>query len=294
MRIFVTGATGFIGSAIVRELLTAGHRVLGLSRSDEGARALTALGAEVHRGSLDDLDGLARGAAASDGVIHTAFVHDFARFEESCRTDERAIQALGAALAGSDRPLVTSSGLLGFPPGRSATEDDRPSDATPRASERAALAFASRGVRAMTVRLSPTVHGDGDHGFVPALIRTARAGGAAIYVGDGRNRWPAVHRLDAARLYRLALEKGAAGARFHGVAEEGVAIRDVAEAIGRRLGVPAASRTPAEATAALGFIGHVLAQDVPASNGLTRERLGWRPTERGLLDDLEKGTYFDA
>jgi nucleoside-diphosphate-sugar epimerase len=294
MRVFVTGATGFIGSAIVQELLGAGHQVLGLARSDARASALAAAGAEVHRGSLEDLDSLQRGAAAVDGVIHTAFIHDFSDYAASARTDQRAIEAIAAALAASGKPLIVTSGTLGLPPGRPGTEDDSTTDALPRKSEVAGLAAAAQGVRAMVIRLSPSVHGDGDHGFVPALIKLAREQGHAVYVGDGANRWPAVHRLDAARLYRLALEKGTAGARFHGVADEGIPIRAIAEVIGRRLNVPVVSKTPAEAVALLGFIGHVLGQDAPASNALTRQRLGWQPTHPGLLEDLEQGRYFDA
>jgi nucleoside-diphosphate-sugar epimerase len=293
MRVFVTGATGFIGSAIVQELLGAGHRVLGLARSDAGASSLAAAGGEVHRGSLEDLDSLKRGAAAADGVIHTAFIHDFSDFAANAMADRLAIEAMAAVLAGSGKPLIVTSGTLGLPPGRRGTEDDSPAGAMPRKSEEAGLAALALGVRAMVVRLSPSVHGDGDHAFVPALIKLAREKGAAIYVGEGKNRWPAVHRLDAARLYRLALEKGTPGARFHGVADEGIPIREIAEVIGRRVKVPAVSKTPEEAAELLGFIGHVLAMDGPASSALTRERLGWRPTHPGLIEDLEHGRYFD-
>lgn len=292
MRVFVTGATGFIGSAIVQELLAAGHQVLGLARSDTGAQSLVAAGAEVQRGSLEDLDSLQRGAATTDGVIHTAFIHDFERFAANVRTDQLAIEAMTATLAGSGKPLIVSSGILGLPPGRLGNEDDAVASTSPRKSEQAGLAAAARGVRAMVVRLSPSVHGDGDHGFVPALVKLARQKGFAMYVGEGNNRWPAVHRLDAAKLYRLALEKGSAGAKFHGVADEGVPIRQLAEVIGRRLNVPAVSKTPEQAVELLGFIGHVLAMDSPASNTLTRERLGWQPTHPGLLEDLERGSYF--
>lgn len=294
MHVFVTGATGFIGSAIVHELIGAGHRVLGLARSDAGAGALAAAGAEVLHGSLEDPDSLQRGAAAVDGVIHTAFIHDFSRFAASARVDELAIEAMTAALAGSGKPLIVTSGVLGLPPGRPGTEDDAVASVIPRRSEAAGLAAAARGVRAMVVRLAPSVHGDGDHGFVPALIRLAREQGAAIYVGDGSNRWPAVHRLDAARLYRLALEQGVAGARYHGVADEGVPLRTIAEIIGRRLKVPVVSRTAEEAARLLGFIGHVVASDVPTRNALTRARLGWEPTHPGLVEDLERGRYFET
>jgi nucleoside-diphosphate-sugar epimerase len=294
MRVFVTGATGFIGSAIVKELLGAGHQVLGLARSDAGATALAATGAEVHRGSLEDLDSLKRGAAAAEGVIHTAFIHDFSDFAANANTDTLAIEAMATTLAGSDKPLIVTSGTLGLPPGRTGTEDDSPGGAVPRKSEAAGLAAAAQGVRAMVVRLAPSVHGDGDHAFVPALIKLAREKGFAIYVGEGKNRWPAVHRLDAALLYRLALEQGTAGARFHGVADEGIPIRQLAEVIGRRLKVPAVSKTAEEAAALLGFIGHVLAMDGPASNALTQARLGWQPTRPGLIQDLEQGRYFDT
>jgi len=294
MRVFVTGASGWIGSAVTRDLLAAGHKVLGLARSDASARAVAAAGAEVHRGTLDDLDGLARGAAACDGVIHAAFIHDFSNYAAVCAIDEAAIEAMGAALEGTGRPLLVSSGVLGLPPGRLGTEDDTIAAVFPRRSEAVGLAMAARGVRAMVVRLSPSVHGDGDQGFVPTLVRSARAQGFATYVGDGKNRWPAVHRFDAARLYRLALERGATGSRFHGVADEGVPVRAIAEAIGRRLNVPAVSKTPEEAGVLLGLIGHVLAMDAPASSALTQERLGWRPTGPGLIADLAEGHYFDT
>jgi nucleoside-diphosphate-sugar epimerase len=294
MRVFVTGATGFIGTAIVRELIEAGHKVHGLARSDVGAKSLAAVGAAVHRGSLEDKDSLKRGAAESDGVIHTAFIHDFTDFAASCAKDKTAIETLGGALAGSNRPLIVSSGVLALAQGRPGTEEDAPNDAFPRKSEETALSFASQGVRAMVIRLSPSVHGDGDHGFVARLIAVARERGFASYVGDGQNRWPAVHRLDSARLYRLALEKGTAGGRYHGVADEGVPIRDIAEVIGRRLNVPAVSKSPEEVAAILGLIGQILAMDTPSSSKLTQERLGWRPNQVGLIADLERGHYFDA
>jgi nucleoside-diphosphate-sugar epimerase len=294
MRVFVTGATGFIGTAIVQELIEAGHEVLGLARSDAGARSLAAAGAAVHRGSLEDLDSLKRGAAESDGVIHTAFIHDFTDFAANCAKDKAAIETLGGALAGSNRPLIVSSGVLALAQGRPGTEEDTPNHAFPRKSEETGLSLASLGVRAMVIRLSPSVHGDGDHGFVPRLVALAREKGFALYVGDGQNRWPAVHRLDAARLYRLALEKGTAGGRYHGVADEGVPIRDIAEVIGRRLNVPAVSKSPEEVAAILGFIGQVLAMDSPSSSKRTQDRLAWRPSHVGLIADLERGRYFDA
>lgn len=294
MRVFVTGATGFIGSAIVQDLLAAGHRVLGLARTEAGAAALAAAGAEVHRGALEDRESLQRGAAAADGVIHTAFVHDFTRYTASAELDAIAVEAMAATLVGSDKPLVVTSGTLGLPPGRAGTEDDPAASSSPRRSEAAALAAAALGVRAMIVRLPPSVHGDGDHGFVPMLIARARELRRAAIVGDGTNRWPAVHRLDAARLFRLALEQGTAAARFHGVADEGIPLRAIAERIGDRLGVPVVSTTAEEAAATLGFIGHVLALDGPTSSALTQARVGWRPTQPGLLAELEHGRYFDT
>ena len=293
MRVFVTGATGFIGSAIVQELRGAGHRVLGLARSEKAAQALAAAGAEAHRGALDDLDSLRRGAAAADGVIHLAFNHDFAEYVAAGETDRHAIEALGTALAGSNRPLVVTAGLAGLAPGRVGTEEDELA-AGPRVSEQAALALAARGVRASVVRLAPSVHDDGDYGFVPTLIGIARQTGEAAYVGEGLNRWPAVHRLDAARLFRLALEQGAAGARYHGVADEGVALRDLAAVIGRHLNLPAVSKSPEEAADHFGWMARFVGMDAPASSALTQQRLGWRPTHPGLLADLDAGSYFSA
>jgi len=294
MRIFVTGATGFIGSAIVQELMAAGHQVLGLARSDAAASSLAAAGAGVHRGALEDLNSLRGGAAASDGVIHAAFIHDFSNYAAAAETDRRAIEALGAALAGSGRPLVVSAGTLALTPGHLATEDDASDPKFPRGSETAALALVSRGVRVSVMRLPPSVHGDGDHGFVPALIRIARDKRVSCYVGDGLNRWPAVHRLDAAHLFRLALERAPAGARLHGVADEGVPIRDIAGVIGRRLNVPVAGKSPEEAGDHFGWLGHFLSLDNPTSSALTRECLGWRPTGPSLIPDIDRPTYFAA
>ncbi|MGV9453505.1 SDR family oxidoreductase [Streptomyces sp. NPDC003635] len=287
MRVFVTGATGFIGSAVVAELLDAGHRVVGLARSDHGAAALTAAGAQVHRGDLDDVESLRAGAAGADGVIHTAFVHDFSDYAGAARTDRRAIAALGETLEGSGRPFVVTSGIAGVGPGRVVTEDDPAAPESPRGSEEA-LAYADRGVRVSAVRLAPTVHGEGDHGFVPRLIEIARAQGVAAHPGDGTNRWSAVHRLDAARLFRLALEEAPAGARLHGVAEEGVPVREIAEAIGRRTGLPVAS-APADH---FGWLGPFFALDLPASSDMTRKRLGWHPEHPELRQDLNAGHYF--
>jgi nucleoside-diphosphate-sugar epimerase len=294
MRVFVTGATGFIGSAIVRELIDAGHEVVGLARSDRAAAAVGALGAEVHRGALDDLDSLDSGAAAADGVIHTAYIHDFSKMEAAARTDLRAIETLGTALEGSGRPLVITTGTALIKPGQVATEDDSAApDAHPRlGAEQTALALAARGVRSSIIRPGASVHGEGDHGFVPVLIDIARTKGVSAYIGDGSNRWPAVHRLDAARLYRLALEQGPAGSVFHAVADEGVPTREIAEVIGRHLNVPAVSIAPEDAGEHFGWIGAFFAVDAPASSALTQERLGWQPTHPGLIADLEEGHNF--
>jgi nucleoside-diphosphate-sugar epimerase len=292
MRVFVTGASGFIGSAVVTELIEAGHKVIGLARSDSSARAVEATGAQVHRGDLEDLDSLRAGAQGADGVIHLAYNHDFTDYSGAAETDRRAIDALGDALVGSDRPLVVTSGLAGFALGRTMTEDDAADPNSPRLSEHAAMALTGRGVRVSVLRLPPSVHGENDHGFVPRLIEIARDKGVAAYPGDGSNRWPAVHRFDAARLFRLALEKAPAGARLHAIGDEGIPVRDIAGVIGRHLDVPVRSIAPEQAGDHFGWLGMFFSLDVPASSALTRELLGWRPTFQGLLDDLEEGHYF--
>jgi nucleoside-diphosphate-sugar epimerase len=294
MRVFVTGASGFIGSAVVPELLGAGHEVVGLARSDAAAEAVRSAGADVLRGDLDDLAALHRGAAESDAVIHLAFVHDFTNFAESIGKDRAAIEAIGTALAGSDRPFSIASGTLGAAPGRVATERDRPEGTGhPRsANAKLALDFTERGVRSQVVRLSPTVHGEGDHGFVPRLIEIARAKGVSGYPGEGDSRWTAVHVLDAARLFRLGIEHAPAGSVLHAVGDEGVAVREIAEAIGRGLDVPVESVPADEAEAHFSWLGPLVAMDAPASNALTRELLGWEPTHPGLIEDLDKGGYF--
>ncbi|MFF3656534.1 SDR family oxidoreductase [Streptomyces olivochromogenes] len=298
MRVFVTGATGFIGSAVVRELLEARHQVVGLARSDTAASALRAVGAEAHRGSLDDPDSLHEGAAAADGVIHLAFHHDFSDYVASGKLDLRAVEALGAALEGTGKPLVVTSGTLMLTmmaPGRLGTEEivPDPGSGAPRiASESAAMALAARGVRASVVRLSPTVHGEGDKGFVPSLIDIARETGVSAFVGDGSNRWPAVHRLDAAHLFRLAVEAAPAGSILHGAAEEGVPLRDIAELIGRRLKLPTAGITTEDASRHFGFLAAAVPLDNPTSSVLTRKLLGWHPVHPALVPDLEAGHYF--
>jgi nucleoside-diphosphate-sugar epimerase len=297
MRVFVTGATGFIGSATVRDLIEAGHQVVGLARSEEGAAAVKAAGAEVRRGTIEDLDLLRDAAAAADGVIHTAFIHDWSNMAKAAEADRLAIEALGEALAGSDRPLVVSSGtalIAGASPGAVVTEDTDAPDPSPlpRVSEQTALSFAGKGVRASAIRLAPTVHGEGDHGFVAMMIGVAREKGVAAYIGDGSNVWPAVHRLDAARLFRLALESAPAGFRAHATDEQGVPFREIAKAIGRGLDVPVKSVTGDEVGAHFGGFAMFAGLDNPASSTLTRERLGWRPEHVGLIEDLDAGHYF--
>ncbi len=298
MRVFVTGATGFIGSAIVRELVAAGYQVLGLARSDAAAARVASAGAEVHCGALDDLDSLRSGCSAADGVIHTAFVHDFSDFARACEMDQRAIETLGTVLAGSDRPLVVASGTPALLPGHLVMEEDiadlnAPGAARmPRRSEETALSFSSRGVRASVVRLPRSVHGEGDHGFVPRLIGIAREKGVSAYPGDGSNRWPAVHRLDAAHLFRLALESAPTSSRLHAVGDEGVPVREIAGVIGHRLDVPVVALPVEQAGDHFGFLGPIFSLDCPASSTLTQQWLGWHPVQPGLLADLEQGHYF--
>lgn len=306
MRVFVTGASGWIGSAVVPQLIGAGHQVVGLARSDASADALASAGAEVHRGTLDDLDGLRAAAAASDGVIHLAFKHDLAftgGFAAAADADRLAIEAFGEALEGSDRPFVIASGTLGLAPGRLASERDRPDleglaahGSGPQmraANAEMTLSFASRGVRSSVVRLPPTNHGDGDNGFMAFIVGVARDKGVSGYIGDGTNRWPAVHRLDAANLFRLATEQAPPGSVLHAVADEGVPVRDIAEVIGRHLDLPAVSVPPEQAGEHFRWLASFIGADSPASSALTRELLGWQPTQPGLLEDLDKGHYFD-
>ena len=305
MRVFVTGASGWIGSAVVPELIGAGHQVTGLARSDASAAALTGAGAQVQRGTIDDLDVLREAAAASDAVIHLAFKHDIAfsgGFQDAADADRRAVETFAEALAGSDRPFLIASGTLGLSLGRPATERDG-HDAETRAAmaegprtrwetAELALSLASRGVRSSIVRLPPTNHGDGDNGFMATLVSIARDKGVSGYIGDGTNRWPAVHRLDSAHLFRLALEKAPAGSTLHAVADEGVPIRDIADVIGRHLNVPVVSIAPEDAGEYFTWLGGFIGLDSPASSTLTRELLEWQPAQPGLIDDLDKGHYF--
>jgi nucleoside-diphosphate-sugar epimerase len=307
MRIFVTGASGWIGSAVVPELLGAGHQVVGLARSDASAAALTAAGAQVQRGTLDDLDVLRDAAAASDGVIHLAFKHDLAfsgDFQGAADADRRAVETFGEALAGSDRPFVLASGLLGLAPGQVASERAGHGSHAALAAfgggpqvrwETAeyTLSLASQGVRSSIVRLPPTNHGDGDNGFIATLVGIARERGVSGYIGDGTNRWPAVHRLDSARLFRLAFEEAPAGTTLHAVADEGVPVREIAEVIGRHLSLPVVSISPEDAGEHFTWMGAFLGLDAPASSAWTRELLRWEPTHPGLIEDLEQGHYFN-
>jgi len=289
MRVFVTGATGFIGTAIVQELLSAGHQVLGLARSDESAQKLSDAGAEVHRGDLEDLDSLRSGAAAADGVIHAGFIHDFTRFAEVCAVDKLAIETIGEVLAGSDRPFIVTSGTALVSPGQLATENIKPpvNPGWPRASEQTGDA-----VGAASVRLSPSVHGDNDqHGFIPILVNIAREKGFSAYIGEGLNRWNAVHRLDAARLFRLALENAEPGARYHASAEEAITVKEIAEALGKQLNLPVRSITPEAAAEHFGWFAHMAAIDCPSSSEWTQETLNWHSSHSTLITDIENGVY---
>jgi len=294
MRVFVTGATGFIGTAIVQELLSAGHQVLGLARSDASAQKLTDAGAEAHRGDLENLDSLRGGAAQADGVIHAGFIHDFTRFAEVCEVDKVAIKTIGEVLQGSDRPFIVTSGTALINPGKLATEDMIApfNPAWPRASEQAADSVTEKDVLAAVVRLSPSVHGDDDqHGFVPILVNIAKEKGFSAYIGEGQNRWNAVHRLDAARLFRLALENATPGARYHAASEEAITVKSIAEAISKQLNLPVKSIAPEAAAEHFGWFAQMASIDCPASSSWTREKLNWQPTHSTLLNDIENGVY---
>lgn len=297
MHVFVTGATGFVGTALVQELLVAGHKVTGLARTDRSAEKLKAAGAEVHRGDLEDLDSLRSGASASEGVIHAGFIHDFTRFAEVCAIDKQAIRVMAETLAGSDRPLIVTSGTALVSSGSLATEDIIPTfnPSFPRASEQEADAAAAKGVRTMALRLSPSVHGEGDLlGFVPIMINIAREKGFSAYIEEGLNCWNAVNRLDAVHLYRLALENGSAGGKYHAVGEESIQVKTIAKAIGKGLNIPVRSLAPEEAGAHFGWFAGFAAIDCPASSKLTQQGLNWHPKHPTLLADLEKGFYFNV
>lgn len=294
MKVFVTGATGFIGTAIVQELINAGHEVLGLARSEASAQKLTNAGAEVHRGDLEDIESLRSGAAAADGVIHVGFVHDFSRLQEICRIDKTAIETIGDILAGSNRPFIVASGTALVSPGQVATEEILPpvNPGWPRASEQTADEVATKGVRASAIRLSPSVHGlDDKHGFVPILVNIAREKGVSAYIGDGTNRWNAVHRLDAARLFRLALENENPAPRYHASAEEAITVKSIAEAIGKELNLPVVSIAPEAAAEHFGWFAQMAAIDCPASSKWTQQALNWKPTGPALLEDIANGIY---
>ncbi|KAF2802522.1 putative epimerase/dehydratase [Mytilinidion resinicola] len=296
MRVFVTGATGFIGTAVVPELLAAGHQVLGLTRSDKGAETLKSLGVEAHRGSLEDLESLKKGASSADATIHLAFDHNFADFEGINKKDRVAIEAIGEALVGTNRPFIITSGTLLLPLEKLATEDDNGDYTIPTAvrglAEQLTLSFVPKGVRAEVVRLPPTNYGEGDHGFIAMLIKTAREKGESAYIGDGSNRWPATHRLDTAKVFASALDRGTAGATYHAVANEGITAKEIAEAIGKELNVPVVSKSTEEAPAHFGFLALPFSRDNPTSSKKTREALGWEPAQPGLIADIKEGHYF--
>jgi nucleoside-diphosphate-sugar epimerase len=291
MRVFVTGATGFIGSAVVQELLAKGHEVLGLARNDISAETLKKTGLSVHRGELTDLESLAAGARACDGVVHLAFIHDFSKYEANAEIDRLATAAMADAMEGTGKPLVVTSGTAVLVPGRVGIETDPPTSQT-RAKSELVLRAAEKGVRVSVVRLAPSVHGAGDKAFVPALIDIARKTGVSAYIGEGVNRWPAVHRLDAAALFCLALEKGVAGSRYHGAAEEGVPVRAIAETIGKGLDLPVRSIKPEGAAQQFGWLAGFIGHDTPASSAMTRQSLGWNPTQPDLLTDMQQNGYF--
>lgn len=296
MKVFVTGASGWIGSAVVPELLGAGHEVVGLVRSDAAAAAVTALGAEAFLGTLDDPMSFRDAVAQSDGVVHLGYNHDFSRMDDAAKTDRKVVETIGEVLKDSGRPFVVASGVLGLAPGRTATENDRPDPTVhPRIANVAyALSLAESGVRSSSVRFAPTVHGDGDHGFIATLVAIARAKGTSGYVGSGDNCWSAAQRFDAARLVRLTLESAPAGTSVHAVAEQGIATREIAEAIGRGLGLPVTSVTQSDADDHFGWMGRFFGADATASNAITRELLGWEPTHQGLIEDLDAGYYYRA
>lgn len=294
MRVFVTGATGFIGTALVQELINAGHQVLGLARSDASAQKLDKAGAAIHRGDLEDLDSLKSGAVEADGVIHLGFIHDFSRYQAVGEIDKKAIETMGQVLAGSERPLIVTSGTAMVSTGKLATEDITApfNPAWPRASEQAADAAVASGARTAVVRLAPSVHGDDDkHGFIPMLVNIAREKGFSAYIGEGLNRWNAVHRLDAVRLFRLALENATPGARYHGVAEEAITLKSIAEAIGKQLDIPVKSISPETGTEHFGWFSQMAALDCPASSKLTQGQLNWHPTHASVLADIDNGIY---
>lgn len=296
MRIFVTGATGFVGTAVVKELINAGHEVIGLARSDEAAKSLIAGGVQVHKGDLNDLKSLQTGAENADGVIHTAFNHDFSKFKENCETDKRVIELFGNVLAGSERPLIVTSAIGILPQGHLVTEETVPASGPEAelraASEEVAITAAKNGVRSSVIRLAPTVHGEDDHNFIPTLIRLAKEKGISAYIGEGNNRWPAVHRLDAAHLFRLVLENGVAGSRYHAVSEEGIAFREIASMIGHQLNIPVVSIAPEESENHFGWFTRFASMDIPASSQLTREQMEWNPTQHGLIQDLSLPHYY--
>ena len=295
MRVFVTGASGFIGTGVVGELINGGHQVIALVRSDKSAVALESLGAKVLRGDLNDLDSLRKGANESDGVIHLAFIHDFANFEASCKIDRLAVETMCKELEGSDRPFILTSGTLTLA-GNELADEDTPAEASSLSlravTEQVALSYVSKGVRSIVVRLPPTVHGEGDHGFVPILVGTARAKKASVYIGEGKNRWPAVHRFDAAVAYRLAFEKAPAGSILHVIAEEGVPTREISAAIGKRLNLPLVSKPIGDATDHFAFLGTLYALDNPTSSAKTRKLLGWEAKQPSLLEDLDSDAYY--